>query len=96
MCSTVIVGGIDKYFKEFPDGGYWKGKNYVFDKRFAHAPPAAAVATATSVGTTPDNDKKADCDRPSTGNGSSSPIIRAPEVMGKCECCSKPSRAMNW
>ena len=35
-----LQGGIDKYFKEFPDGGYWKGKNYVFDKRFAHKPPA--------------------------------------------------------
>eukprot|EP00339_Tiarina_fusa_P023610 CAMPEP_0117063906 /NCGR_PEP_ID=MMETSP0472-20121206/44616_1 /TAXON_ID=693140 ORGANISM="Tiarina fusus, Strain LIS" /NCGR_SAMPLE_ID=MMETSP0472 /ASSEMBLY_ACC=CAM_ASM_000603 /LENGTH=173 /DNA_ID=CAMNT_0004783803 /DNA_START=62 /DNA_END=579 /DNA_ORIENTATION=+ len=34
-----LQGGIDKYFKEFPEGGYWKGKNYVFDKRFAHAPP---------------------------------------------------------
>lgn len=21
-----LQGGIDKYFKEFPDGGYWKGK----------------------------------------------------------------------
>jgi len=34
-----LQGGIDKYFRDFPDGGYWKGKNYVFDKRFAHAPP---------------------------------------------------------
>ena len=34
-----LQGGIDKYFREFPDGGWWKGKNYVFDKRFAHAPP---------------------------------------------------------
>jgi hypothetical protein len=33
-----LQGGIDKYFKEFPDGGYWKGSNYVFDKRFAHKP----------------------------------------------------------
>ena len=24
-----LQGGIDKYFKEFPDGGFWKGKNYV-------------------------------------------------------------------
>lgn len=23
-----LQGGIDKYFKEFPDGGYWQGKNY--------------------------------------------------------------------
>jgi len=34
-----LQGGIDKYFKHFPDGGNWAGKNYVFDKRFAHAPP---------------------------------------------------------
>eukprot|EP00551_Chaetoceros_affinis_P004324 CAMPEP_0203667274 /NCGR_PEP_ID=MMETSP0090-20130426/4152_1 /ASSEMBLY_ACC=CAM_ASM_001088 /TAXON_ID=426623 /ORGANISM="Chaetoceros affinis, Strain CCMP159" /LENGTH=676 /DNA_ID=CAMNT_0050531393 /DNA_START=55 /DNA_END=2082 /DNA_ORIENTATION=- len=34
-----LQGGIDKYFREFPEGGWWKGKNYVFDKRFAHAPP---------------------------------------------------------
>lgn len=24
-----LQGGIDKYFKQFPDGGFWKGKNYV-------------------------------------------------------------------
>lgn len=34
-----LQGGIDKYFRDFPDGGWWRGKNYVFDKRFAHAPP---------------------------------------------------------
>jgi hypothetical protein len=41
-----LQGGIDKYFKEFPDGGYWKGKNYVFDKRFAHHPPAKESGAA--------------------------------------------------
>ena len=34
-----LQGGIDKYFKQYPDGGYWAGKNYTFDKRFAHVPP---------------------------------------------------------
>mmetsp|Transcript_31034 Transcript_31034/g.35665 ORF Transcript_31034/g.35665 Transcript_31034/m.35665 type:complete len:562 (-) Transcript_31034:80-1765(-) len=34
-----LQGGIDKYFRDFPDGGWWRGKNYVFDKRFSHAPP---------------------------------------------------------
>lgn len=24
----IVQTGIDKYFKEFPDGGYWQGKNY--------------------------------------------------------------------
>ena len=40
-----LQGGIDKYFKEFPDGGHWVGKNYTFDKRFAHTPTEAAQAT---------------------------------------------------
>ncbi|GMI28877.1 hypothetical protein TeGR_g12088 [Tetraparma gracilis] len=31
-----LQGGIHKYLDEHPDGGHWKGKNYVFDKRFAH------------------------------------------------------------
>jgi predicted sulfurtransferase len=30
-----LQGGIEKYLKEFPDGGHWQGKNYVFDKREA-------------------------------------------------------------
>ena len=30
-----LQGGIEKYLQEFPDGGFWKGKNYTFDKREA-------------------------------------------------------------
>lgn len=30
-----LKGGIERYFKAFPDGGYWRGKNFVFDKREA-------------------------------------------------------------
>lgn len=43
-----LQGGIDKYFKVFEDGGHWKGKNYVFDKRFSHAPPNADTAEPLS------------------------------------------------
>jgi len=28
-----LQGGIENYFKEHPDGGYWNGSNFVFDKR---------------------------------------------------------------
>ena len=42
-----LQGGIDKYFKHYPEGGLWKGKNYVFDKRFAHAPPAVDAVGQT-------------------------------------------------
>eukprot|EP00611_Tribonema_gayanum_P027665 TRINITY_DN690_c0_g2_i3.p1 TRINITY_DN690_c0_g2~~TRINITY_DN690_c0_g2_i3.p1 ORF type:complete len:429 (-),score=124.25 TRINITY_DN690_c0_g2_i3:505-1791(-) len=31
-----LKGGIHRYLEEFRDGGFWAGKNYVFDKRFAH------------------------------------------------------------
>jgi rhodanese-related sulfurtransferase len=30
-----LQGGIEKYLLQFPDGGFWHGKNYVFDKREA-------------------------------------------------------------
>lgn len=30
-----LKGGIENYFKAFPDGGHWRGKNFVFDKREA-------------------------------------------------------------
>lgn len=30
-----LQGGIEKYLQSFPDGGFWQGKNFVFDKREA-------------------------------------------------------------
>lgn len=30
-----LQGGVERYLKEFPDGGHWRGKNFVFDKREA-------------------------------------------------------------
>lgn len=30
-----LQGGVEHYLQQFPDGGYWRGKNYVFDKREA-------------------------------------------------------------
>lgn len=31
-------GGIERYVKTFPSGGFWKGKNYLFDKRMEQTP----------------------------------------------------------
>jgi len=32
-----LEGGIHRYLEQYPDeGGHWVGKNYVFDRRFAH------------------------------------------------------------
>ncbi|CAJ1932808.1 unnamed protein product [Cylindrotheca closterium] len=70
-----LQGGIDKYFKAFPDGGYWKGKNYVFDKRFSHAPPKIDGELHGKV---------------AVGDESSSSHQANLEIMGQCEACQKP------
>lgn len=31
-------GGIERYVKTYPGGGYWKGKNYLFDRRMEQTP----------------------------------------------------------
>ncbi|VEU43310.1 unnamed protein product [Pseudo-nitzschia multistriata] len=36
---VMVRGGIERYLKTFKQGGYWKGKNYLFDKRMEQAPP---------------------------------------------------------
>ena len=33
-----LRGGVDRYLKTFPEGGLWKGKNYVFDRRLVQVP----------------------------------------------------------
>jgi hypothetical protein len=39
-----LRGGIERYMRTFPQGGYWKGKNYVFDKRRLQVPEAKDAA----------------------------------------------------
>jgi len=31
-------GGVERYVKSFPQGGFWKGKNYLFDRRMEQVP----------------------------------------------------------
>lgn len=79
-----LQGGIDKYFKTFTEGGLWRGKNYVFDKRFAHAPPAVEAVDRSKKVLGDDGVKEVE----KIVNGI--PISAADEIMGKCEACSKP------
>ena len=81
-----LQGGIDKYFKEFPMGGMWRGKNYVFDKRFAHAPPGIVGAVGDRKG---DDDVDAYDDIREEVN-KKGPVDAADGILGKCEACSKP------
>jgi len=36
---VMVRGGIERYLKTFKEGGFWKGKNYLFDKRMEQTPP---------------------------------------------------------
>lgn len=35
---VMVRGGIERYMKTFPTGGFWKGKNYLFDRRLEQLP----------------------------------------------------------
>lgn len=39
-----LRGGIERYVKTFPEGGYWKGKNYLFDRRMEQIPGNKSTA----------------------------------------------------
>lgn len=73
-----LQGGIDKYFKEYPAGGLWKGKNYVFDKRFSHAPGAIEAVDRTKKVLGADANTETENDPGEE------------QIMGKCESCGKP------
>jgi predicted sulfurtransferase len=70
-----LHGGIEKYLQEFPDGGYWKGLNYVFDKREAiGAQNPAGVGGVVASGKKTKKQKKEE----------------AAERMGRCCTCNVP------
>jgi predicted sulfurtransferase len=73
-----LQGGVDKYFKQFPDGGYWVGKNYTFDKRCAHTPVETSSTVPTPAFAQPSSNEDVDDDE----------SARVP--LGKCAACTKP------
>jgi hypothetical protein len=82
-----LQGGIDKYFKEFPDGGYWQGKNYVFDKRFSHAPPKIDGELHGQKEEPKADGRNLDTQKAAMLNNAHTATF---QIMGKCEACSKP------
>lgn len=43
---VMVRGGIERYLKTFPEGGYWKGKNYLFDMRREQVPEKKTLEEA--------------------------------------------------
>jgi hypothetical protein len=82
-----LQGGIEKYLQEFPDGGYWQGKNFVFDKR-----EAVGVGCVEGVGGIVQSAKDKTAKRADKADGAKDkePAVKKAEVMGKCCCCDAP------
>ncbi|CAB9502980.1 UPF0176 protein [Seminavis robusta] len=38
-----LRGGIERYVKTFPQGGFWRGKNYLFDRRMEQIPEGRSM-----------------------------------------------------
>lgn len=72
-----LKGGIERYMKEFQDGGFWRGNNFVFDKR-----EAVGVGNMSGVGGVVRKQKVRSYDVSSS---------KTSQLEGaKCCCCSKP------
>ena len=44
----MVRGGIERYLKTYPEGGYWRGKNYLFDRRLEQVAELAKPAQAAA------------------------------------------------
>jgi predicted sulfurtransferase len=60
----------------YRDGGYWAGKNYTFDKRFAHGALEPKAATSTTNG--------------NSTNGNSAGVTEGETALGQCALCACP------
>jgi predicted sulfurtransferase len=56
-----LRGGVERYMRTFPEGGHWKGKNYVFDKRRVQVPETKDEQKLQEDLQSLANDKRAVC-----------------------------------
>ncbi|KAF3453082.1 hypothetical protein FNV43_RR03516 [Rhamnella rubrinervis] len=56
-----LFGGIQRYLEQFPDGGYFKGKNFVFDHRISVGSSEADVLGTCLLCASPFDDSSRPC-----------------------------------
>ena len=56
---SMVQGGIDRYLKTFPDGGHWRGKNYLFDRREEQTSVAQVDVVGKAAGAAAGEDERA-------------------------------------
>jgi len=100
-----LRGGIHRYLEAYPDGGLWRGRNFVFDQRQSLAPPAldrplppalAPAGAAAAAGADADAKPGADAEAPGAGaSASAAPVVDDSCVFGRCHVCARPWEAFS-
>jgi hypothetical protein len=80
-----LEGGIHRYLEAFPDGGLFKGKNFVFDARVAVPPAGDGDGENKEGDAARENDDADDADDDDEENGGAEE-----EVVGQCLDCRRP------
>jgi predicted sulfurtransferase len=80
-----LQGGIEKYMQEYTDGGFWRGKNFVFDKREAFDAAnkqgvGGVIEKSASESKNGKKNKKQKTNEEGQGQG----------LLGRCCACNNP------
>jgi predicted sulfurtransferase len=78
-----LQGGIERYLKAFPDGGFWRGKNFVFDKR-------EAVSAGDRHGDGGVLEHHAKKKKRSKNSADDDIIAEGKETCNRCAACATP------
>ena len=80
-----LQGGIERYLTEFPSGGFWRGKNFVFDKR-----EAISAGNVNGDGGVVRKDVAASSNSSSSSIGKKEEEEKMSEWGAECAKCKKP------
>lgn len=83
-----LEGGIHRYLEAFPDGGLFKGKNFVFDARVAVPPAGDGDGENKDGDAARENDDADDADGEDGEDGEDGGAEG--EVVGQCLDCRRP------
>ncbi|XP_057493087.1 rhodanese-like domain-containing protein 6 isoform X3 [Actinidia eriantha] len=75
-----LFGGIQRYLEQFPDGGFFKGKNFVFDHRVSVGSSDANILGTCLL-----------CSSPFDDYSSRSRCTHCRMLVLVCDCCQKKS-----
>ena len=82
-CLLQLEGGIHKYREQYPSGGLFQGKNYVFDQRIITDPSQYNTKSCPALDSNP-------------GASTAHDGVYTTEVAGHCSYCNQPYDIVDW